>query len=89
MSTSHVPMFHSRTLLVDGSSITVSFLFCVGVPDCRTRQAVAHRVKNFLEKESGKPDFPIKVQVLDVRNMDYDPRRRNRRLELCVSLKVR
>lgn len=46
-------------------------------------------MRNFLEKESNKPDFPIKLQMLDVRNMDYNPDRRNRRLEPCVSLRVR
>lgn len=58
--------------------------------DCTTAplQRVAGRVKNLLEKESNKPDFPIRLQMLDVRAMDYNPERRNRRLEPCVSLKV-
>lgn len=51
-------------------------------------QKVAGRVKNYLQKEMDKPEFPIKLQMLDVRAIDYNPDRRLRRLELCVSLKV-
>lgn len=49
---------------------------------------MASRVKNFLKKENHKAEFPIKLQMLDIRAMDYNPGRRIRRLEPCVSLKV-
>lgn len=52
-------------------------------------QRAAGRVKNYLEKEASKSDFPIKLQMLDVRAMDYNPDRKNRRLEPCISLKVK
>eukprot|EP00903_Cladosiphon_okamuranus_P009842 g9353.t1 len=45
------------------------------------------RLRNFLQKESARPGFPIRIQLLDVRAVDYVNTRRGRRLEWCVSLK--
>lgn len=53
------------------------------------RQNASGRLRNFLQKESASPGFPIRIQLLDVRAMDYVNTRRGRRLEWCVSLKVR
>lgn len=55
----------------------------------RRRQNASGRLRNFLQKESASPGFPIRIQLLDVRAMDYVNTRRGRRLEWCVSLKVR
>lgn len=52
-------------------------------------QNAAGRLRNFLTKENKSPGFPIRIQLLDVRSMDYQSTRRGRRLEWCVSLKVR
>lgn len=49
---------------------------------------MAGRVRNYLAKETDKSDFPIRLQMLDVRAMDYQAGNRNRRMEPCVSLKV-
>ena len=45
-------------------------------------------MKNYLAKETNKPDFPIRLQMLDARAMEFNPSRRSRVLEPCVSLKV-
>ncbi|CAN0309802.1 unnamed protein product [Pylaiella littoralis] len=47
----------------------------------------AGRLRNFLTKENKSPGFPIRIQLLDVRSMDYQSTRRGRRLEWCISLK--
>lgn len=51
-------------------------------------QKGAERVKKWLLSEKDRADFPIKMQMLDVRAMDRDPANRSRRLELCISLQV-
>ncbi|CAB1103033.1 unnamed protein product [Ectocarpus sp. CCAP 1310/34] len=45
------------------------------------------RLRNFLKKENKIPNFPIRIQLLDIRAMDYVNSRKGRRLEWCVSLK--
>ncbi|CAN0118573.1 unnamed protein product [Ectocarpus sp. 6 AP-2014] len=46
------------------------------------------RLRNFLKKENKIPNFPIRIQLLDIRAMDYVNSRKGRRLEWCVSLKA-
>eukprot|EP00904_Undaria_pinnatifida_P000364 jgi/Undpi1/10328/HiC_scaffold_28.g12778.m1 len=55
--------------------------------DLFLKKRASDRVKNYLVKETNKPDFPIRIQMLDARAMQFNPSRRSRVLEPCISLK--